>query len=115
MDFITTGLIASSVYDILKAGLKVTSGELTKRLTRWLKEDVITQALVSEINTLGINDDMSEKAISERLKQSKNISDILDKINSSPAITQSKFNDITQNHSGNGDNIAGNIITINHK
>ncbi|MFC8753553.1 hypothetical protein [Pseudomonas oryzihabitans] len=36
MDFITTGVIASTVYDVLKAGAKLSAGVLKERLGKWL-------------------------------------------------------------------------------
>ncbi|CAH0268297.1 GapS6a family protein [Pseudomonas carnis] len=111
MDFITTGIIASSVYDVLKHGLKLSAGMLKERLGQWIKEDIVAEAVVEELTKLGINDEMSEVAIARRLEQSPAMTGLVRDINAKVAIVAtSTITTVTQTHSGSGDNVAGNKI-----
>lgn len=111
MDAITTGVIASSVYDILKNGLKLSAKTLRERLSKWVKEDIVAEAVATEISRLGINDEMSESAIKRNLDKSDAIAKLVSEINSNLIVSASSSVDyMTQNHSGSGDNVAGNKI-----
>ncbi|RZO10660.1 hypothetical protein EKG40_03575 [Pseudomonas moorei] len=111
MDFITTGIIASSVYDVLKHGLKLSAGMLKERLSQWIKEDVVAEAVAEELTKLGISDEMSEVAITRRLEQSAAITGLIRDINAKVAVVaHSTITNVTQTHSGSGDNVAGNKI-----
>lgn len=111
MDFITTGIIASSAYDVLKNGLKLSAERLKERLGQWIKEDVVAEAVAEELTKLGINDEMSEVAITRRLEQSTEIAGLIREINAKAAIVApSTITNVTQTHSGSGDNVAGNKI-----
>lgn len=111
MDFITTGIIASSVYDIFKHGLKLSAGKLKECLGQWIKEDVVAEAVTEELTKLGIDDGMSEVAITRRLEQSPAIIGLIREINAKVAIVAtSTITNVTQTHSGSGDNVAGNKI-----
>ena len=111
MDFITTGIIASSVYDVLKHGLKLSAGMLKERLGQWIKEDIVAEAVVEELTKLGIYDEMSEVAIARRLEQSPAMTGLVRDINAKVAIVAtSTITTVTQTHSGSGDNVAGNKI-----
>jgi hypothetical protein len=111
MDFITTGIIASSVYDVLKHGLKLSAGMLRERLSEWIKEDVVAEAVAEEIAKLGINDELSEVAITRRLEQSPAITGLIRDINAKVAVVaHSTITNVTQTHCGSGDNVAGNKI-----
>ncbi|OXR38792.1 hypothetical protein PSJE_00810 [Pseudomonas jessenii] len=111
MDFITTGIIASSVYDVLKHGLKLSAGMLKERLSEWIKEDVVAEAVAEELAKLGIDDGMSEIAITRRLEQSPAIIGLIRDINAKVAVVaHSTITNVTQTHSGSGDNVAGNKI-----
>ena len=111
MDFITTGIIACSAYDVFKSGLKLSAGMLKERLAQWIKEDFVAEALAQELTKLGISDEMSEVAITRRLSQSPAIAGLISEINSKVAIVAtSTITSVTQTHSGSGDNVAGNKI-----
>ncbi|AKJ98885.1 MULTISPECIES: GapS6a family protein [Pseudomonas fluorescens group] len=111
MDFITTGVIASTVYDVLKHGLKLSAGVLKDRLGQWLKEDVIAEAVASELSKLDLHDGLSEKAISQQIDQSQAISTLIRDINARAAlIAPSTITAVNQTHSGSGDNVGGNKI-----
>lgn len=111
MDFITTGIIASTVYDLLKHGLKLSADVLKGRLGQLIKEDLVAEAIATELTKLGINDELSEVAINRRLEQSPSISTLIRDINAnSGVVAPSTISSVTQTHSGSGDNVAGNKI-----
>lgn len=111
MDFITTGVIASTVYDVLKHGLKLTAGLLKDRLGQWIKEEMVAEAVAAELSKLDLHDGLSEKAISQQLDQSPAISTIIREINAKTAtFAPSNVTTVNQAHSGSGDNIGGNKI-----
>ncbi|PRY64435.1 hypothetical protein B0H98_10596 [Vreelandella songnenensis] len=111
MDPITTGIIANAAYDVLQNGLKLSAKRLKERLGQWIREDVVAGALSEELTVLGINDEMSEVAITRRLEQSSKIMSFIGDINAnSTLVAPSTITNVTQTHSGSGDNIAGNKI-----
>ena len=54
MDFITTGVIASAVYDVLKRGAQLSGDILKNRLGSWIKDKVVADALATELAKLNI-------------------------------------------------------------
>lgn len=111
MDFITTGIIASSAYDVFKHGLALTAHSLKERLAQWIKDDVLAEALSAELSRLGINNQMSEMAMTQRLDESPTMPALIRDINAQAALyAPSQINTVTQNHSGSGDNVAGHKI-----
>lgn len=111
MDFITTGIIASTVYDLLKHGLKLSADVLKDRLGQWIKENVVAEAVAGELSKLDLHDGLSEKAISQQLDQSQTISTLIRDINAKAAlVAPSTITTANQTHSGSGDNVAGNKI-----
>jgi hypothetical protein len=112
MDFITTGVIASTIYDVLKRGAQLSGDILKSRLGSWIKDEVVADALATELAKLNINDELSELAINRRLENSSQLLTLLQEINAKAAIvTPSTINTVTQTHNGSGDNVAGNKIT----
>ena len=111
MDFITTGVIASTVYDVLKRGAQLSGDILKSRLSSWIKDEVIADALATELAKLNINDELSELAINRRIESSQQLLTLLQEINTKAATAPSAINTVTQTHNGNGDNVAGNKIT----
>ncbi|WP_312904571.1 GapS6a family protein [Stutzerimonas nitrititolerans] len=111
MDFITTAVIGNAAYEILKRGLVLSAGILKDRLGQWIREDVVADAVAAELINLGINDEMSEVAIARRIEQSPVIQSLIHDINANASVVaQSANTNVTQNHSGSGDNVAGNKI-----
>jgi hypothetical protein len=111
MDFITTGVIASTVYDLLKNGLKLSAGVLKDRLGQWIKEDVVAEAVARELSNLGLHDGLSEKAISNQLDRSQPICTLIRDINAEAAlVAPATITTVNQTHSGSGDNVGGNKI-----
>ena len=111
MDFITTGVIASTVYDLLKNGLKISAGVLKDRLSQWVKDDLVAQAVADELSKLRLDDSLSEKAISQQLDESHALSKLIRQINEQVIlIAPSIIANVNQTHGGSGDNVAGNKI-----
>lgn len=111
MDFISAGVIASTVYDVLKKGVKLGADVLKDKLGQWIKDDIVANAIASELSKLDINDELSEKAIIKKLDQSHEISEIINSINTKVAqFAPSTITHVNQVHSGGGDNVAGNKI-----
>lgn len=111
MDFITTGIIASAAYDILKCGAKLSAEVLKYRLGTWIKDEVLANTLATELRNLDINEDLSESAINRRLENDSQLSELIKEINEkSGLISSTTITNVTQNHSGSGDNVAGNKI-----
>lgn len=111
MDFITTGVIASTVYDLLKNGLKLSAGVLKDRLGQWINENVVAEAVAAELSKLDLHDGLSEKVIARQLGQSQTISRLIRDINAKAAmVAQSSITTVNQTHSGSGDNVGGNKI-----
>lgn len=114
MDFITSGIIASSAYDIFKHGLKLTGQSLKERLTQWIRDEVMADAVAAELAKLKISDEMSETAITRRLDGSAEFQNLIRSINTQAALfAPSQINTVTQTHTGSGDNVAGNKIVKN--
>jgi hypothetical protein len=112
MDVITTGIIASAAYDILKRGAQLSAGVLRDRLGKWIKEEVLADALATELRKLDINEDLSELAINRRLESAPQLPALIKEINAKAGlIASSTVTTVTQTHSGSGDNVAGNKIT----
>ncbi|BBI43287.1 GapS6a family protein [Pseudomonas syringae] len=111
MDFITTGVIASTVYDVLKHGLKLSADVLKDRLGQWIKEDVVAEVFAAELAKLNLHDGLSEKALSQEIDQSQAVSTLIKEINAKAAsVATSTVTTVNQTHSGTGDNVAGNKI-----
>ena len=111
MDFITTGVIASTVYDLLKSGLKLSASALKERLGQWITDDIVAEAVAGELSKLDLHDGLSEKAISRQLDQSQTISTLIHSINAAAAlVAPSTIKTVNQKHSGSGDNVVGNKI-----
>ena len=111
MDFITTGVIANTVYDFLKSGARISAAKVKENLHLWIKDDIVAVALAEELEKIGVTDQMSEKAIVSCIEQSPKITAMIRDINgNSSVVAPSTVTNVTQSHSGSGDNVAGNKI-----
>lgn len=111
MDFITTGIIASTVYDLLKNGLQLSASSLKDRLEKWIKDDIVAEAVSEELSKLDLHDGLSEKFICQQLDQSQKISTLIRNMNAEISlIAPSTITTVNQTHSGSGDNVGGNKI-----
>ncbi|ALS97790.1 hypothetical protein [Lacimicrobium alkaliphilum] len=105
---ITTSILASTIYDMLKHSLALSRANLKDRLKNWLVDDSTLRALENQISRMELNSDMSESAIERSLLASNDTLEIIRQIKPNKSTT------IIQTHSGKGDNVAGNKI-INHQ
>jgi hypothetical protein len=101
MDALTVSILSSAAYDILKTGLKFTSQTIKEKLKNWVLDDLTANILASKLETLDLSDELSEKAIFRRIEEDSDIAELL-KNNQPPQ----KTINITQHHSGSGDNIG---------
>ncbi len=106
MDFMTSAVLGGIVYDILKNRLTITSQSLQSRLTSWVINDETVVNLATQLNRLDIDAEKSERSIQREIENSEDLSELVETIRR----VQST---ITQQHSGSGDNIAGDKIINN--
>ncbi|WKD51035.1 GapS6a family protein [Microbulbifer spongiae] len=104
---ITTAILASSIYDMLKHSLVLSAENLKSHLKKWIVDDSTLKTLENKISYLALDDEMSEAAIEKRLIGSDEIVELIRSIKPRNSTT------IIQTHSGQGDNVAGNKV-INH-
>jgi hypothetical protein len=105
MEPITTAILARGIYDFLQSGLSLTKDALKERLKKFINDEVIIDKLAGKIETLPLDDEMSPKAIERRLNECEEITAALKILPASSVVN------ITQTHSGTGDNVGGNKIT----
>jgi len=103
MDPITTAILSSFLYDMLKHSVSLTGSSIKTKLQDWALDEKLSEKIANEVNQLGLNNEMSETAINNRLMSSDVLITLLSEIK--PSNTT-----IAQIHSGTGDNIAGNKI-----
>jgi hypothetical protein len=101
MEFLSSVVLSGFLYDMLKHGVSLSSDTIKTKLKDWAVDEIIAPALSKEISKLNLNDELSESAIEKRISQSHNLVEIINSIKKAQTITN-----ITQNHSGTGDNIG---------
>ena len=109
MNFLYSAVISGFLYDGLKNSTKLTAKYLKKKLKDWLIDDQTIDKLTKQIDRLALNDQLSEKAIKQKLEENNHIMKLLKEIEKN-----SSKPSVIQNHSGTGDNIAGNKNTYNN-
>lgn len=90
---------------MLKHKLNLTASNIKKKLQNWIIDDSVAKDMEKELQKLQISDEMSESVIERKISESEKFLELMKTITSSPTIIQ--------NHSGIGDNVAGNKITNN--
>lgn len=103
MDFLTASLLSGAVYDIFKTGLTFSVLTLKEKLKHWVIDEVNGASILTELEKLHLNDEMSEIAIERKIEASQELLQILSTIKRVSAPST-----ITQIHSGSGDNVGGN-------
>ena len=101
MDALTVSILSSAAYDILKTGLKFTGQTIKDKLKNWVLDDITATLLATKLEKLDLSDELSEKAIERKIENETDISDLLSKNKPAPQVIN-----ITQHHSGSGDNIG---------
>lgn len=99
---IVPSVLSSCCYDLLKSTGKITLTALKNKFPKLAKNEELAEELADKLKELKGD----PESIKDKIEKSKEIHDLLEKINS--------INYINQTHSGNGDNIAGDKI-INYK
>lgn len=102
MGFLTTTILSGAIYDLFKNSLSITKDALASRLKNWVIDDSILTKLTDKLQDLNLNDEMSEKAIENKINSSNELKNLLSNIFA--------HNANIQMHSGTGDNIIGNKI-----
>lgn len=100
MEFLTITILSGAIYDLFKCGLSITKNTLASRLKNWLIDDATLEKLTDELQELNLNDEMSEKALENKINSSNELKNLLGNISAHNI----------QIHSGSGDNIIGNKI-----
>lgn len=111
MEPLTTGILASALYEVLKHGVTISATALKEQLGGWLHNDTDAGRVEQVIKELDLHDGLSEKAITQQLEQSTALGRLIQEINAK--VVQSASSAITtvnQTHSGSGDNVAGNKL-----
>ncbi len=98
---ISTAILASCIYDMIKHSVVLTAGNLKNKLINWAINEEAANLLEQNLAKLALNQDMSESAIERELINSAELIAII------KAIKPSNTTTIIQTHSGTGDNIAG--------
>jgi hypothetical protein len=111
MDFITSAILSSAAYDIVKAGFLITTDMVREKLGRWITQDTVAAEVADQLNQLGITDEHSPIAIERRIDKSPELSQLIEKINANiTTLASCTITTVNQHHSGSGDNVAGNKI-----
>ena len=105
MDFLSEGVLANAAYDVLKSGVQIGASAIKERLQKWLIDDNTVKLIADSMQKLELTDEMSEKAIKNKIGSSSELLELLKQIKPSSTTT------INQIHNGIGDNIAGNKIS----
>lgn len=103
MPFLTEVVVAGVLYDLIKHGAALTAENLRGKLKDWVLGENETQQIATAVQKLNLSDEMSEKAIQNKISSSEDLIQILNSIKPSKTT-------IIQTHNGTGDNVGGNKI-----
>lgn len=110
MEYLNEVVLSGVIYDVFKHHAKLASDKLKASLKGWLISEDEIQAIVERVNKIENIEDLNEKAIAQRLKNDEIIQKIIQNVKQDNSSTT-----VQQNHSGRGDNVAGNkVITQNN-
>lgn len=110
MEYLTSAVFSGIVYDLLKTNIQISANLLKDRLKGWLIDDNELRSLSERINSINNATEMSEKALEKQFDNDPLVKQIL--INTKQ---NNSNNTITQNHTGEGDNVAGNKVVNNNR
>jgi hypothetical protein len=99
---ITATILSGVVYDILKTSAKLTLDNFKTKVKDWLIDDTTAQKVVDEINQIEHIDELNERALTKKFEQNADLMELLQTIKIDQSVKQ-----VIQNHSGSGDNVAG--------
>ena len=101
MKFLSSAIVSGIAYDFIKKGIDFTTEPLKKALAMWVVDDETVCAIADRLKGLGLNEDMSEKAIEKKIAQSEELVSILNRV---PRVRSVYI--VNQSHTGSGDNIG---------
>lgn len=104
MEFLTSTILSGMLYDGFSRGIRLSSDFLKQKLQNWIIDEQTIEHLIDKLRTLNL-EDLRERAIEQKINNSDDILKYIQCIKKVQAT-----NSIVQNHSGSGDNIAGNKI-----
>jgi len=110
MEYLTSAVFSGIVYDLLKTNIQISANLLKDRLKGWLIDDNELRSLSERINSINNATEMSEKALEKQFDNDPLVKQIL--INTKQ---NNSNNIINQNHTGEGDNVAGNKVVNNNR
>ncbi|WGL96310.1 GapS6a family protein [Arsenophonus nasoniae] len=104
MEFLTSTILSGMLYDGFSKSIRLSSDFLKQKLQNWIIDEQTIEQIVDKLRALNL-EDLSERAIEQKINNSDDILKCIQCIKQIQA-----NNSIVQNHSGSGDNIAGNKI-----
>lgn len=106
LESVTLGMLSSLCYDVIKHSGHYAKDKFLSSFGKKYpaQNNEKLELLASEIEELRLNDEMSEKAILKKLEASQTIRELTAQIELKTQIN------ISQHHSGKGDNIAGDKV-----
>lgn len=106
MDFLSSVVLSGFLYDMLKHGVAITSDSIKTILKDWVVTEAVASALSDEICKLNINNELSEKAIENKINETQSLIELMGSIQKAQNVIT-----IIQTHSGTGDNIGRDKVT----
>ena len=107
MDFLSSAILSGIIYDRFVEGCKISSKFLKQKLQGWIFDDEVIVKLSDKLTELHL-EELGEHTIKKKIDDSHEILQFLQQIKPNQIIYTT-----AQNHSGSGDNIAGNKIINN--
>ena len=102
MDFMTTTIFSGILYDCFKTGISLSIPTLKEKLQNWVVDDAVVEKLYESVSTLKL-EELGERAIEKRLSTNQSVQECLKQI-----VSNQTIGSVQQNHTGSGDNVAGN-------
>ena len=99
---IALNVASSCIYDLFKKTARATGQALKAAFRGWLIDDQTAEILAQKLQEVGIDEDMSAKAIEKRMASSAEMLSLLQQIQKAPVGNTI----VNQEHSGSGDNIG---------
>jgi|TARA_R110002012_G_C11671702_1_gene613146 hypothetical protein len=109
MDFLTSSLLSGILYDGFKNRVAITAAFLKEKLQGWMVDDHLLELLTDKVNALEL-EEYGEHVIERKLKESDEVQKILRSIHYEQKMD---IENVSQTHSGSGDNIVGNKTVYN--
>lgn len=105
MDYLTGVVLSGITYDLVKNGFQISAINLKSKLKNWLTSDQDLEILAARINSINQLEDLNESAICKRLETDSIVQNLIVNIKRDNFVSN-----VTQYHSGTGDNISGDKV-----